>query len=587
MTVFAGIVARRKSILVNDLDRQYLARAVSRFDGEKISEVSGQNFHFVKVDIGAFGAPGLLQAGNNVALLAGEPLLSEGDIHRPRDEDLRVLQQAIASRDFDIPARSTGTFCAAFYDFDAGELTLIADKFGARPIYFWIGEDFAVFATALRIIEGMAVVPKKLDVVGATEAACFGFPLSDRTPFVGVKTIRESEVVVIDERSTERRQYWRWDHLKPFAGSIAEAARVAHERFIEAVQRRLGSDAAVAAFLTGGLDSRAIVATLRHLGVSVQTTNLTDHGSQDCVFGEQIAQALGCHHKPIVPAKASVGSVYSQREVMGYLKSEMKSSSLPVRQGLIWGGDGGSVGMGHVYLTQKMAELMSAGSRDAAVTEFLAHNSIAVPTKMLSSKAAKKLSHVLSEGVHAELDRLNCVDAARGLHLFLMFNDQRRHFVEIYENIDLDRVELQLPFFDARFMEIVLSLPLDSCLRHVFYMRWLGEFSPTVLNIPWQAYPGHVPCPVTLPKNLSYQWSREKEREAKQARIMASNYRVLALSQRKVPSDIFSRKMLSLAYLLTYSGVRDFSYALKFACVILKYWKLCDETGSSETQDII
>lgn len=576
MTIFAGIVARNRATIVNDADRQYLAKAVSRFEGENVSAAFGQRFHFVKVDIGAFGAPGVCQVGNRVALLAGEPLLSDGGTHRPRDEDLRALQQAITTRDFDIPARSTGTFCAACYDADAGELTLIADKFGVRPIYFWIGEDFAVFATALRILEGMAVVPKRLDAIGATEAACFGFPLADRTPFIGIQTIRESEIVVVSERPTEHRQYWRWDHLKPFAGSIKEAAKISHQRFQEAVQRRLGPDCAATAFLTGGLDSRSIVATLRHLGASVQTANLTNKGSQDFVFAAQIAKKLGCNHKQIVPDREPVGGVYSQREVMSFLKS----NGLLTGQSLVWGGDGGSVGMGHVYLTQKMAELIRVGSREEAVTKFLSHNSIAVPTKALSTKVAKKLSGILREGILAELDRLSCSDAGRDLHLFLMFNDQRRHLAGIYENIDIDRIELQLPFFDARFMEVVLSLPLEPCLRHGFYMQWLEQFSPVVLNTPWQAYPGHVPCPIAMTKDLSYQWSREEGRETIQARIVASNYRALTTSQKKFPSEILDRTMLSIAYVLTISGMRDFSYALQFASAILKYWKVCDGIDS-------
>ena len=37
------------------------------------------------------------------------------------------------------------------------------------------------------------------------------------------------------------------------------------------------------------------------------------------------------------------------------------------------------------------------------------------------------------------------------LHLFLMFNDQRRHLADFYENIDLGRLEFQLPFFDGDF----------------------------------------------------------------------------------------------------------------------------------------
>ena len=266
-----------------------------------------------------------------------------------------------------------------------------------------------------------------------------------------------------------------------------------------------------------------------------------------------------------------------KRELVRWLDSEIPENAQPTRQRLMWGGDGGSVGMGYVYLTKKMVDLIRAGSSKEAIRDFLEHNSISIPARVLNSKIAKKFSGVLIENILNEINRLNCVDAGRKLHLFLMFNDQRRHLAGLYENIDIDRIELQLPFFDAHFMESALSLPLDYCLRHVFYMQWLEHFNPAVLNTPWQAYPGHVPCSIPLPDKLSYQWTRDKGHEKKKAMGIASQYRSLVKSQRRFPSEVISSKRLAAAYFLTYSGIRDFSYALRFASIILKYWKFCDE----------
>jgi hypothetical protein len=75
-----------------------------------------------------------------------------------------------------------------------------------------------------------------------------------------------------------------------------------------------------------------------------------------------------------------------------------------------------------------------------------------------------------------------------------MLNDQRPYLAETYEQIDLVRLGLALPFFDRAFLELILTAPVDGFLRHGFYNRWLAEFGRVAAGVPWQAYPGHESC---------------------------------------------------------------------------------------------
>src|SRR5436189_143421 len=91
-------------------------------------------------------------------------------------------------------AGARGAFCAVHYHPDAGRLTLVTDKLGVRPLYYWIGDDHVIFATALRVLEGLAEVPKQMDLRAVTEAACFRFPLGDRTPYQDVYALHAAEI---------------------------------------------------------------------------------------------------------------------------------------------------------------------------------------------------------------------------------------------------------------------------------------------------------------------------------------------------------------------------------------------------------
>ena len=79
-----------------------------------------------------------------------------------------------------------------------------------------------------------------------------------------------------------------------------------------------------------------------------------------------------------------------------------------------------------------------------------------------------------------------------------MANDQFRHLHHHYEFIDEYRCELMTPFFDSDFLRYLLSIPIDRFLGHAFYYNWMERFPASVREVPWQAYPGHLPCPLPL-----------------------------------------------------------------------------------------
>lgn len=90
-------------------------------------------------------------------------------------------------------------------------------------------------------------------------------------------------------------------------------------------------------------------------------------------------------------------------------------------------------------------------------------------------------STIIQDGIREELSKLHCKDKGRRLFLFLMLNGRRhRKLGKHFENIDLHRLEFQLPFFDGSFFAAILAFPMDDCLRHRLYLRWMSLFPPAV-----------------------------------------------------------------------------------------------------------
>ena len=573
MSIFAGVFARRPHPQLPTGALDELRRAISRRHGETVSMHSTDRVALVEVEVAKLDASyrRIEQAGA-VTVIAGQPLLEPGPM-----SDTERLHTILAARDWTALRGARGTYCAAHIEEGPpASLTLVADRLGVRPLYYWVGDEVVVFATALRILEELSFVPKVLDVRAATESVAFDFPLGDRTPYVGIRVLLDGELATIDGTSARRERYWRWSDCRVEATDPAQTAAELHAVFMEGIDRRANGDGAANAFLSGGLDSRTIVAALRERGLQVSTFNFSDAGAQDALLGAAFAQAAGAQHHERRPGPGPVRWSAMMADALAESPDAARE-----RPRIVWSGDGGSVGLGHVYLTPPIVAALQAGDRDGAARAFLAGEQIAVPRRLIRPELRARLGALPFDAVREELAAQRTGDAIRDFYLFLMANDQRRHLVAHFEAMDEHRLEFQLPFFDAAFIERVVRSPGEQYLYHRMYTRWLRHFPPSTTSVPWQTYPGHDPCPLPLPADASYQWDARDSTARRRARAARLAHRRGAAAVLRSPS--FAAPLLDRSFLWTAVWVerlrlRDMCHVLAAAESYQAWW---DHSGGT------
>lgn len=579
MTILAGILSR-----VGERPAQTacaaLLRAVSRCPSDEVQSFKDERSFFVKVDIGAFGAQGLRKEEcGALSLLAGEPLLCVPDDapQRTRTQDLELLHEEWKRADFELTATARGAFCAAHYQPATGELLLLTDKLGIRPLYYSINEKIVVFAAALRILEDSGLMPLEMDLRGVTEMTALGYALGSRTQYANVSVLRAAEVLRVNQKRVAHSTYYRWDEIEPSVRSEPEMLRATHARFLRGVACRNRGDRTTVAYLSGGLDSRAVVAALSEQGARVHTFNFALPGTQDYLFGNEFAERCGTTHQSQPKEPGDLTPDYAALMARAWNASQPRAEYPAERPALVWSGEGGSVAFGHVHLHQSIIEAMRAGRTDEAIEIFFEREDVSVTRRLLRGMLGDELSSLLRAGVGEELAALHGADAGRNFYLFLMLNDQRRKLATHFENIDLHRLEFQLPFFDAEFLAQVAQLPLAWCLGHKFYTKWLKLFAAVVTEVAWQTYPGHEPCPIPVPRGPAYQWDG-----AHQAGQLAARKRELLRQAREMlrakdfPAAILKRNYLRLASLAYQLDVRDYSYVIQSARTYHTYWRMCE-----------
>jgi hypothetical protein len=412
-----------------------------------------------------------------------------------------------------------------------------------------------------------------MDLRAATEIVALGAPLADRTPYSGISLLKAGEIVKVTNEGTLRSCYWRWDEVRTENDSEAVRLATIYERFQAAIKRRNRNDEATAAYLSGGLDSRCIVAALCDSSVRVRTVNFARPGTQDYHFGNDFAGKIGSAHESIPKERGDSIPDYSALMAKALGRS---SQWLVERPRLVWSGEGGSVLLGQVHLSESIVALLRAGNSDGAIEEYLQREQVQVPPKLFRAEIIEGLRDVIKRGIREELNELHAEDAGRNFALFLMHNDQRRKLMGHFENIDLHRLEFQLPFFDGGLLAAVMATPLDWCLKHRLYSKWLSLFPAAVMSVPWQAYPGHEPCPLPIPAKLAYQWddSHQAEENASQDQKVIEQASAL-LRSTDFPDRILSKRNLRLATWIHSRGWRDYRYAIEAAQTYYAYSKKC------------
>lgn len=545
---------------------QQLRGAISRRVGDKIQVIAREGFACVTVqDAALSGCIAWRNDEREIAMVSGRAYLKEDAGH-----DADSVLKCLSSGDYEELAKTRGSFSSWRVDFQSGVIKFCTDKVGVYPIYIARVRNRIYFSSALRMLNALPDVCGSLDTTGLFTVLALGYPIGTQTVYDNVERMYGGQIVEVKtgESKINRVQYWSWDKLKLIEYEPVQLEALIYNKFLDAVKIRLEGTSGDLCFLSGGLDSRCIVGALTELNRRIWSLNFAPEGSQDHLFGRLLSENLGGIH--FERSLTEGGFPQRQRTILDLwagVNSDVVKNG--VNSNRVWSGDGGSVGVGHVYLDVNFINLLRNGCIESACDYFLQAGKKVVPRGMLRRKYKSLAKEAPRLRMREELESFNCDDPARAGFLFLLMNDQRQHLTEYFENLDLYRFELVLPFFDAGLLELIISAPVDNFLGHKFYNRWLHYFPTGIADVPWQAYPGHQPCPIPTDHygSLRYQWKDDwfdaSDIEKRlQSSIVGWH---LMLENGSLPKEIVDLRKLRVALWLTRMNVRDYRYVLNTA----------------------
>src|SRR5262249_38187956 len=195
----------------------------------------------------------------------------------------------------------------AFVPFDAPTDTLFAarDRFGIKPLYYTIQGGTLYLASEIKALLA-AGVPARWDRTAFFQASHFLGTPTDRTLFAGIYPVPPGHYLLATGGQVRLFRYW--DFAYPAAGAArpdsagAEYAERFRHALDEAVRLRLRADVPVGCYLSGGLDSCAVLGlAARHLSEPIRAFTLTfDRADYDeGAIAREMAAHAGADFQPI------------------------------------------------------------------------------------------------------------------------------------------------------------------------------------------------------------------------------------------------------------------------------------------------
>jgi len=200
-------------------------------------------------------------------------------------------------------ARLRGMFAIALWDLRTRRLLLARDRVGKKPLYYTQDGERLLFGSELKALITDPSVKRALSVEALDDYLTFGAVPAPRTIYQNVQQLPPAHYLVWEGGRTRTVEYWDVAYRDVPARSEDECLEQFDAIFTEAVRLRLISDVPLGAFLSGGVDSTAVVATMASLldrPVATTTVTFGERAFNEAPHARTVADTLRTDHEEVV-----------------------------------------------------------------------------------------------------------------------------------------------------------------------------------------------------------------------------------------------------------------------------------------------
>ena len=216
--------------------------------------------------------------------------------------DTEVVLYAWQAWGEDCVKRFRGMFAFAIYDRSAQSLFLARDRFGIKPLFYSVLPDGKLlFGSELKVLKAHGQMPRRLDPQAVEDYFSLGYIPEPKTIYSGVHKLSPGHTLLLRRGCPVpvQKQYWDIPFQQMGMRSEADLREELSMRLREAVKIRMVADVPLGAFLSGGVDSSAVVAMMaqeQHAPVNTCAIGFDVSQFDEAGYARQVAERYGTNH---------------------------------------------------------------------------------------------------------------------------------------------------------------------------------------------------------------------------------------------------------------------------------------------------
>jgi asparagine synthase (glutamine-hydrolysing) len=215
--------------------------------------------------------------------------------------DTEVLVHLYEELGDELVGRLRGMFAFGLWDQPRQRLLLARDRLGLKPLYYYHDREKILFGSEMKSLLEWPGLERAIDIEALEDYLTFGVVPGGRTIFRGIAKLPAGHVLSVSRREFDAvpRRYWKLRTSPDETLSAAEWIERVQAKFAETVAAHRIADVPIGAFLSGGLDSSAVVAALMQAGAGpLQTFSIGFHEERfsELPYARCVAKRFGTQH---------------------------------------------------------------------------------------------------------------------------------------------------------------------------------------------------------------------------------------------------------------------------------------------------
>ena len=224
-------------------------------------------------------------------------LISQGEIFKSQT-DTEIILKLYQKLGRECVTKLRGMFAFAIWDESEKTCFIARDPLGIKPLYYWYSHQTLVFASELRAIIASGLPSVKLDLAGLYGYLTTGSVPEPHTLIADIQCLEAGNWLYWQEGNLTKHQYWQID-FTPEQISLVDAQAKVRQALKESIKYHFVSDVPVGIFLSGGIDSTAILALateIKSSQLSTYSITFSETKWNEGVLAQKVANHFGANH---------------------------------------------------------------------------------------------------------------------------------------------------------------------------------------------------------------------------------------------------------------------------------------------------